>query len=100
MSLNGLYELDYVRGLVNAQMGPVTACFVAAEYDPVEHQFPYYSITVDDAGAVLSVKPPGTDDRDLALDACMAKVFRSIAWGAPKSVEERHFEVGFTARIP
>jgi hypothetical protein len=100
MTTGNLYEIEYVRGLVNAQMGAIRACFVAAEFDPIVHEFPYYAVGIDDAGQVLSVTAPGTDVRDLTLDACIGRVIRGIAWGPPAAgVTGRRFDLQFSARI-
>jgi hypothetical protein len=83
---------------VNARLSPITACFVDAEYDAVDHQHVLYALTLDAAGAVLSIAPPGTDDRDLGLDSCVEAQLSAIVFGAPHSHEKRRIVVGFTAR--
>ena len=99
MTMNSVYSIPHARALVTARMADIARCFVAARFEPPEHQFPYYRVSVAPSGAVTSVAPPGTDPRCPRIDRCVARVFRAIPWGPTQAAEAGYFDLGFTARI-
>jgi hypothetical protein len=58
-----------------------------------------YALTLDAGGAVVSIAPPGTDERDRALDDCIGAQLRKLGLGPPAPGDGDVVVVGFTARI-
>ncbi len=98
MSTNNVYELSKVREAAAPHAGAVNACYAPLQWDPVDHQFVNWNVTVDAAGTVTGVGPVGTAPRSAALDACMTKVFKSFVLGAP--TKPGTMMLGYTSRAP
>lgn len=100
MSTNNLYTTDHVRSVATPHGGAVNACYSPLQWDPVDHQFETWSLSVDASGKVVSVGPVGSNARCAALDACMTKVFKSFVLGPPKDGKPGSMNIGYTSRAP
>lgn len=99
-STNGLYEVAKLRAGAAPHAAAVNACYAPLEWDPVDHQFEQWSLSVDATGKVLSVGPVGTGARCAALDACMTKVFKAFALGPTTDGKSGTMNIGYTSRAP
>jgi len=100
MSTNNLYTTDHVRTTASAHAAAVNSCYAPLQWDPVDHQFVNWSLSIDAGGNVTSVGTMGTAPRCAALDACMTKIFKSFALGPPKDGKAGSMTIGYTSRAP
>jgi serine/threonine protein kinase len=100
ISTNGLYTTDAVRKVATPHGAAVNACYAHLQFDPVDHQFVNWKLTVDAGGNVTDVGPMGSAPRSAALDSCMTKVFKSMVFGAPTPGKTGPIVIGYTSRAP
>jgi TIR domain-containing protein len=93
----GAYKLNHVKTKVRELKREIKACYVASEFDPVDHVQAYYYLKITPDGTVTESGAPGTDQRSISLDRCMDSVFRSINWGKTPTGQETEIRIGFKA---
>jgi hypothetical protein len=90
------YPLGPSREAIERHMPQIKACYVATEYDPPDHQFNYYTVTIDPAGNVTSVAPVTDASNHPKLNPCLFAVLRQVKFAAiPGGGSIR---ISFTAR--
>jgi serine/threonine protein kinase len=99
LSTNNLFEIDEVKRVVATRAGAINACYAAAQFDPVDHQYETFHITVADDGKVTGVVVSGLPPFAASLDACMIKVLFTLPFGAPANNKGGTLQVGFRARV-
>src|SRR5690606_38714157 len=52
MTTNGLYRPDHVRAVMASRQAAMNACYEAAEYLPVNHEFVSYHVTPGAGGGL------------------------------------------------
>jgi hypothetical protein len=77
------YPVDAVRRRIEERMDAIRACYRATEFDPVDHQSACYALSVDAGGQVTGIDTT-QGQRSAALDACIERILRGIAWGPPE----------------
>lgn len=93
----GPYKLDHIRTKVNQLHIDIRQCYIATEFDPVDHVYVYYFLKIGRDGTVSETGAPGTDQRSVELDRCMDRVFRNVNWGATPNAMDAEIRLGFKA---
>jgi hypothetical protein len=93
----GAYGTDTIKAAVGKRQEAIRSCYLATEFDPVEHSSVHYLVKIGPDGRVTEVGPPGTDPRSAELDRCMARVLRSVDWGPPPDGRGTEIHLAFTA---
>jgi TIR domain len=93
----GPYPIDQIKLRVLDHLDAIKQCYVATEFDSVDHAYVYYLVKIDPAGSAVEVRPPGTDERSVELDRCMDRVLRAVDWGRPPKTGGAEIKLGFTA---
>jgi hypothetical protein len=93
----GPYSIDQIKLRVLEQEDAIKNCYIATEFDPVDHAYVYYLVKIDAAGSAVEVRPPGTDERSVKLDKCMDRVLRTVEWGRPPKQGGAEIKLGFKA---
>jgi len=76
------YDIEKSKAAVMAHAGGISACFIATEFDPPDHQFTNWSFTVDSAGNTLGVRRLTDYQPHAKFDACIIPVLRIVRWEA------------------
>ncbi len=85
------------REIASAVMPAVTACHVASEYEPPNHEHTWWRLAVDPSGNVTDVKRLGSEPPIPTFDACMKNALSKTQWPPmPKATEVK---LMFTARL-
>jgi hypothetical protein len=95
--VGGPYRVDHIRTKVSQLHTDIRKCYVATEFDPVDHAYEYYFLKIAPDGTVRETGAPGTDQRSVELDRCMDRAFRNVNWGAPPSGGDAEIRLGFKA---
>ena len=97
MDLGKLYPIDHVRALVESRKSELDACYQAAEFDPVEHEFVSVSLTLTGAGAAegFEMRPAVP-----SLSACLQRVLAEIEWGPTLTQAGGTMRLNLSARLP
>lgn len=97
MSTNGLYRPDHVREVVAPRQRAMTACYEAAEYDAVNHEFVSYHLTLGAGGGLeqLEMRPTVA-----SLEPCMRAVLAETEWGRTDTGEPGVLQLNIDARLP
>jgi hypothetical protein len=95
--IGGPYKVDHIRTKVSQLHTDIRQCYVATEFDPVDHVYVYYFLKITPDGTVKETGAPGTDQRSVELDRCMGRAFRNVNWGAHPSGGDVEIRLGFEA---
>ena len=95
--VGGPYELDHIKTKVRQLHTDIRQCYVATEFDPVDHAYAYYFLKIARDGTVTETGAPGTDQRSVELDRCMYRTFRNVNWGSPPGGRDAEIKLGFKA---
>jgi hypothetical protein len=97
MSTNGLYRPDHIRDVMAPRQSAMAACYEAAEYDEVNHEFVSYDLTLGAGGALeqLEMLP-----RVASLELCMREVLTATEWGRTDTGEGGTMRLSIDARLP
>jgi serine/threonine-protein kinase len=76
------YDIDKSKAALQRVMPQLTQCFVTSEFDPPDHQFTSWTLLIDAAGNVLSVRRTTSVDPHPKLDLCVTFAFRASKWQA------------------
>jgi hypothetical protein len=97
MSTNGLYRPDHIRDVMASRQSAMAACYEAAEYDEVNHEFVSYDLTLGAGGALeqLEMLP-----RVASLELCMREVLTATEWGRTDTGEGGTMRLSIDARLP
>jgi hypothetical protein len=90
------YDIDKSKAAIGVVMPAVKQCYVATEFEPPDHQFTYWTFTMDAAGNVTSVRRTTSADPHPRFDACMIAALRQVKW--PAMPGGGTAQVGFSAR--
>jgi hypothetical protein len=93
----GPYELEQVRSKVSQLQLDIRQCYLAAEFDPIDHAYVDYLLKIAPDGTLKEVEFLGTAPRSTELDRCMGQVFQRMNWGAYASGERAEIRLGFKA---
>ncbi len=93
----GSYGVDLIRTKIGEQQNAIRSCYVATEFDSVDHVFVGYVVAIGANGRVIEVRPQGSDQRSVDLDRCMERVLRSVNWGAPPNGRNSEIRLMFRA---
>lgn len=93
----GAYELEYIKLKVRELHTDIRKCFVATEFDPVDHVYVNYFLKIAQDGTVMETGAPGTDQRSSELDRCMDRAFRNTNWGSPPGNGDTEIKLAFEA---
>lgn len=93
----GPYAVDHVKTKVTQLHADIRRCYVAAEYDPVDHASQSFLLRLAPDGTVKETGGVGADQRSVELDRCMDRAFRNVNWGATPGGEDTEIRLGFTA---
>jgi hypothetical protein len=96
--VSGPYEPDHVTGMINQLAPDIRECFIATEFDPVEHTYTNFFVKIAPDGSVKETGAPGTDERSVKLDQCMDQALRKASWGHPPGdLDLTEIRIGFAA---
>lgn len=97
MSTGGLYRPDHIREVMVSGQSAMAACYEAAEYDEVNHEFVSYDLTLSADGALrqLEMRP-----QVASLEPCMREVFAATEWGRTDTGEGGTMQINIDARLP
>jgi len=97
MSTNGLYEPDHIRAVLATGQSAFNACYEAAEYDAVHHEFVSYDLTLDAAGGLgqFEMRPAVP-----SLERCMREALAAREWGPTDTGEGGTLQLSLNARLP
>ena len=97
VDLGKLYPIDHVRALVESRRSELDACYQAAEFDPVEHEFVSVSLTLTAAGAAeaFEMRPAVP-----LLTTCLQRVLAEIEWGPTLTQAGGTIRLNLSARLP
>jgi serine/threonine-protein kinase len=90
------YEIAEVRTAVNGVMGAVAGCYAATEFDPPDHQFNFYFISVGPTGQVTGVAPVTDASNHPKLNPCLSNALRGAKF--PAKPGGGRPKISFTAR--
>jgi len=76
------FEIEPAKAAIMKMSGPITACYVATEFDPPDHQFTDWTFQIAPAGNVLSVRRTTDFQPHPKLDACLIAAFRQVRFAA------------------
>ncbi len=93
----GPYKLDHIKTKVNQLHIDIRQCYIATEFDPVDHDNVLYFLKIGRNGTVSETGAPGTDQRSVELDGCMDRAFRNVNWGATPNGMDAEIRLGFKA---
>lgn len=91
------YKRDHIRTKVGQLHTDIRQCYLATEFDPVEHAYENYLIKIARDGTVTETGAPGTDQRSLELERWMDRAFRKVNWGPPPGGRDAEIKLGFKA---
>jgi serine/threonine-protein kinase len=74
----GKYDIEKSKAAVRAVMPQIRACYVATEFDPPDHQFTYWTLTVDAAGNVTNARRKTEWQPHPAFDACIVRTLKAV----------------------
>jgi hypothetical protein len=94
---SGPYSTDAIKAKVAEQQEAIKSCYVATEFDPIEHASVFYFVKIGPDGKATEVGAPGTDPRSAKLDQCMELVFRSVTWEPTPDGKSTEIRLAFTA---
>jgi hypothetical protein len=91
------YSVQHVRQVFARVEDAIQACYQVAEFDPVEHEFVTYLLSLSAGGRLerLEVRPAGS-----SLDACMKDVLSTVDWGPTDTGRPGTVRLSITARLP
>jgi TIR domain len=97
MDTSNLYRPDRVREVVSGRQGAIDACYRAAEFDKMNHEFVDFHLTLSADGAPeqFEMRP-----RVAALESCMRTVLSAIEWGPTDTGKGGTVRLSITARLP
>jgi hypothetical protein len=97
METGNLYRPDRVRQLVASRQGAIDACYVAAEFDGLNHEFVTFRLTLSALGAPeqFDMRP-----RVASLESCMRNALSAIAWGPTDTGKGGTVRLSINARLP
>jgi hypothetical protein len=91
------YSLQHVRQVFARMEDAVQACYQAAEFDQVKHEFVTYLLSFNAGGRLeqLEVRPGGS-----SLDTCMKDALSKDDWGPTDTGQPGTVRLSITARLP
>jgi hypothetical protein len=97
MSTGNLYPLDRVRAAVAGQQDALDACYQAAEFDEVNHEFVDFNLALNAGGELeqFEMRP-----QVASLESCMREALSGIAWGKTDTGTGGTLRLSITARLP
>ena len=97
MSTGNMYALDRVRALVADQQDALDACYQAAEFDEVNHEFVDVNLALNGAGELerFEMRPQAA-----SLEPCMREALSRIAWGKTDTGTGGTLRLSISARLP
>jgi hypothetical protein len=72
------YDIDKIKEAFAKVNPAVNACYAAAEFDPPDHQFTYWTFNADPAGNIIFVKRKTGVDPHSKLDPCVIQALRQM----------------------
>jgi hypothetical protein len=97
MTTSNMYQIDRVRELVADQQGAIEACYQAAEFDEVNHEFVDFHLVLSAAGAPQQVE---MRPEVPSLESCMRNVLSAIGWGPTETGKGGTLRLSISARLP
>jgi serine/threonine protein kinase len=76
------YDIAKSRAEVERVLPQLGACYAATEFDPPDHQFTSWTLTIDPSGRVTSARRSSDVDAHPKLDACVIPILRTMKWEA------------------
>jgi len=97
MDTSNLYRPDRVRDIVAGRKGAIDACYEAAEFDEVNHEFVDFHLTLSAVGAPeqFEMRP-----KVASLESCMRNVLSAISWGPTDTGKGGTVRLSISARLP
>lgn len=90
------FTIPPCRAAIDAIMPLVNRCYAATEFEPPDHQFVYWTVSIAPSGQVTGTGPVGTAPRHPKLDVCVGAAFRTAQF--PATDTGGQIRVGLTAR--
>ena len=97
IATSNLYSPDRVRELVASRQGAIDPCYVAAEFDEVNHEFVDFHLTLSALGAAEQVEMRPTV---ASLESCMRNALSEIEWGQTDTGKGGTVRLSINARLP
>ena len=97
MATSNMYPPDRVRDVVAVRQDAIDACYAAAEFDEVNHEFVDFHLALNAAGELerFEMRPPVA-----SLESCMRNVLSGIAWGPTDTGAGGTLRLSIRARLP
>jgi hypothetical protein len=97
MDTSNLYQPNRVRELIGGRQGAMDACYQAAEFDKVNHEFVDVRLTLGATGALeqFEMRPEVA-----SLESCIRNVLSAIPWGPTGTGKGGAMRLSITARLP
>jgi hypothetical protein len=97
LSTGNMYALDRVRAVVADRQDALDACYQAAEFDEVNHEFVDFTLALNAAGELeqFEMRP-----QVASLESCMREVLSAIAWGKTDTGTGGTLRLSISARLP
>lgn len=92
----GPYSLDHIRTKVSQLNTDIRQCYIATEFDPVDHVYADYHLKIAQDGSVKKTETYGTQ-RSVELDHCMNQAFQKLNLGVSPSGSDTEIRLGFKA---
>ena len=90
------FTIPGCRDAINSVLPLINRCYAATEFEPPDHQFVYWTVDINPAGAATAVGPVGTAPRNAKLDVCVGGAFRAARW--PATDTGGRIKISLTAR--
>ena len=97
MSTGNMYATDRVRAVVAGQQDALDACYQAAEFDEVNHEFVDVNLALNAAGELerFEMRP-----QVASLEPCLREALSRIAWGKTDTGTGGTLRLSISARLP
>ncbi|MDF2694982.1 MAG: serine/threonine protein kinase [Labilithrix sp.] len=78
----GKYDLAKSRLEIERILPQLSVCYAATEFEPPDHQFTYWTLTIDPSGRVTSARRSTDFEPHAKLDACVIPILKTMKWEA------------------
>jgi len=76
------YDIEKSKTAVGMVQPQLNACYAATEFDPPNHEFTCWTLTIDPNGNVTNAKRSTDHEPHAKLDPCVSAAFRMSKWQA------------------
>jgi hypothetical protein len=76
------YDIAKSRAEIERVIPALSACYAATEFDPPDHQFTDWTLTIDPSGNVTNARRTTSHEPHPKLDPCVIRALRTMKWEA------------------